>query len=79
MRTMTDRRIRRLPVVSGERVVGMLFIGDLVRAIIEEQERTIADLETYTTGEMAILAALSTFIGMEPAGNTCLRHRACFA
>jgi CBS domain-containing protein len=47
MRLMTDMRIRHLPVVNGDRLVGMLSIGDLVRAVIEEQERTIADLETY--------------------------------
>jgi CBS domain-containing protein len=47
MRLMTDKRIRHLPVVAGDRMVGILSIGDLVRAVIEEQERTIADLESY--------------------------------
>jgi CBS domain-containing protein len=47
MRLMTDMRIRHLPVVAQDRVIGVLSIGDLVRAVIEEQERTIADLESY--------------------------------
>jgi CBS domain-containing protein len=47
MQLMTDRRVRHLPVVEHGRVVGMLSIGDLVRAVLEEQQRTIAELETY--------------------------------
>jgi CBS domain-containing protein len=47
MRMMTDKRIRHLPVVDKGRVVGVISIGDVVRAVIEEQERTISDLEGY--------------------------------
>ena len=47
MRMMTDRRIRHLPVVDGGRVVGMISIGDLVKAVIEEQQQTIEQLESY--------------------------------
>jgi CBS domain-containing protein len=47
MRLMTERRIRHLPVVDGGRVIGMVSIGDLVKALIEEQQQTIAQLESY--------------------------------
>lgn len=47
MQLMTDRRVRHLPVVESERVIGVLSIGDLVRAVLEEQQRTIEDLEHY--------------------------------
>jgi CBS domain-containing protein len=47
MRLMTERRIRHLPVIDGGRVVGMISIGDLVKAVIEEQQQTIEQLESY--------------------------------
>ncbi len=47
MQLMTDRRVRHLPVVAGGRVLGMLSIGDLVRAVLAEQAQTIEQLEHY--------------------------------
>ncbi|HEY1726084.1 MAG TPA: CBS domain-containing protein [Steroidobacteraceae bacterium] len=47
MRIMTENRIRHLPVTEGAQVIGVLSIGDLVRAVLEEQQRTIAELEHY--------------------------------
>jgi CBS domain-containing protein len=47
MRLMTERRIRHLPVMDAGRVVGMISIGDLVKAVIEEQQQTIEQLESY--------------------------------
>jgi CBS domain-containing protein len=47
MRLMSEKRIRHLPVMDGETLIGMLSMGDLVKEIIAEQERMIKLLETY--------------------------------
>ena len=46
---MTDRHIRHLPVLEAEQLVGIVSIGDLVKAIIAEQEFMIEQLEGYIT------------------------------
>ncbi len=50
MQIMTDKRIRHLPVVKEERVIGMISIGDVVREMIEEQKQLISQLEAYIHG-----------------------------
>jgi CBS domain-containing protein len=50
MEIMTERRIRHLPVVEAGAMVGMISIGDLVRAVIEEQAQTIEQLEKFISG-----------------------------
>jgi CBS domain-containing protein len=50
MNLMTDLRIRHLPVVDDGRVTGIISIGDLVKAIIAEQQRAIEQLEHYISG-----------------------------
>lgn len=47
MQLMTDRRIRHIAVLDGTRVIGLVSIGDLVKAVIEEQQHEIAQLHQY--------------------------------
>ena len=50
MRMMSEKKFRHLPVVDGEKVLGMLSIGDLVKETIDDQQRAIQALESYIKG-----------------------------
>ena len=49
MHLMTERRVRHLPVVVDGRVAGVVSIGDLVKAVIEEQQIELEQLQRYIT------------------------------
>ena len=50
MAIMTEKHIRHLPVVEGEKLIGIISIGDLVKSIIGDQQFTIGQLEHYIHG-----------------------------
>ena len=50
MKLFSDKHIRHLPVMAGSEVVGMLSIGDIVNAIMQEQKQHIQFLEQYISG-----------------------------
>jgi len=50
MQLMTDRRIRHLPIVEGERVIGLVSIGDVVKASLAYQHHLLGEIERYVQG-----------------------------
>lgn len=50
MSIMTEKRVRHLPVMDGDQLIGIISIGDLVKAIIAEQQFVISQLEHYISG-----------------------------
>ncbi len=50
MSLMTEKRVRHLPVMNGENLIGIISIGDVVKAVIADREDIIEQLEHYITG-----------------------------
>jgi CBS domain-containing protein len=52
MALMTENRLRHLPIMDGNKLLGLISIGDLVKGVISEQQFIIQQLEHYITGEL---------------------------
>lgn len=52
MAQMSDKHIRHLPVVSGDKVVGVISIGDVVTSLLQDKESLIIGLENYILGDV---------------------------
>lgn len=50
---MTAKRFRHIPVVEKNKVIGIVTIGDMVKSIVSQQEKTIKQLESYIAGDLA--------------------------
>lgn len=50
MKLVTDKRVRHLPVVDGGRVIGVVSIGDLVKAVIADQAQELEHMQRYISG-----------------------------
>lgn len=50
MAIMTEKHIRHLPVLDGDKLIGLISIGDLVREIVSQKDTTIRTLENYIMG-----------------------------
>lgn len=53
MNLMTESRFRHLPVVEDDQLVGIVSIGDMVKSMVLQQERTIRQLSSYIAGDLA--------------------------
>ena len=53
MHTMTENRFRHLPVVQHGKIIGIVTIGDMVKSIVNQHEKTIKQLESYIAGDLA--------------------------
>ena len=67
MQLMTDRRMRHLPVVDNGQLVGMISVGDAVKAQLSDQENVICGLESYIHGPVGERSRVGRMTAVIPA------------